>query len=172
MIDRNIWNLIENLTYNEFIKLFMFYDSEKHFQTLTSLMFLSQKLRNAAHNNVLIHNLAPGTQYKYTVCRPLGIILGECGIRRKTVKRILSYPITHDLSASVILLQNYASEGIIKKRMEDLDTFMNICRKKQNYFRSHIHLISLFRSFEEFLKMDFRSVLTSQQDRGYNCFEE
>ncbi len=151
--ENNIYNLIEILSFSGFIKMFDLYRGEK-FDFESNLMFLCKQIRNAsAHNNMLIHNLKQDDDYIFNKNQQLkSYLTSRLKLKNKTVKRLMSYPVTHDLCAAIILLKMYASDGIIKKNFEDLDVFIERVKKNKDYYNKQIHLTKILEDFEIFYK--------------------
>lgn len=148
---QNVWNLIELLTFNDFIQLFELYSKSNNHEYAfeCELMKAARWLRNAsAHNNSLLHNLNPqANEYHFVKSGHLITYLSErLGLNNPVVNRIISVPVLHDLAASLILLVQYGSPGIIEYRLKDFENFLNYCKSRAQVYHKQQNLLKQYES--------------------------
>lgn len=155
---RNIWNLVELLSFGDFRLLFKFYSDNRNHRELaftTSLLSSANVLRNAcAHNSALLHNLNREiNHYMFTPRQDLYTFLTDrVLIKNKVAERLLEIPITHDITASVLLLAIMPSHPLFYWRMKDLREFLkDQCCYQGELFKSQHHLKILQRDMLAFL---------------------
>lgn len=155
--DFAIWNIVEVLTFGDFIKLYeAYYRKYPSTWSYTDLLFSVKSLRNAAaHSNCIINTLknpytnttkssySQGIEPNYRLTRFMGRIAG-IGSSSKTVK--LTNPVIHDFVAMLYLFYQISfSEKMKENSYRDLQKLLNtrIIRKKE-YFSKNNHITSSY----------------------------
>ena len=125
-----MWNIVEVLSFGDFIKLFELYYElypENKSQTINNLLWPLKFIRNAsAHNNCLLNTLRkPYTHThlfngKKNIIEPnkkLVSLLTEIpNISKNTRKKKIANPIIHDFIATLFLFNEVCSSPILKEK--------------------------------------------------------
>lgn len=177
--DWAIWNIIEVLSFGDFVKLYIFYyihytDLYKSKETYMYLLGSVRFLRNAAaHNNCLLNSIS--TPYLISRCpkqvctideidtssknRPFQMTKmlsdsvtasqTDIGISDSVRRKMLHNPVIHDLTAVVYLYSKICSSGSIKATKISIDCFIKRCAKFPNYFTTNQAIQSSFNYFKK-----------------------
>ena len=160
-----IWNLIEVISFGEFIELYEYYYSfyENKYNINGKLLPIKWLRNAAAHNNCLLHKLVP--PYSKDIVPNQQIMRKLSQIKympRKTRESKMKNPIIHDF---VVLLDVYCT--IIKSKktvaygIKILSDFINNrCLKHKDYFENN----DVLKSNYEFLK----KVVDFYEKNAYN----
>lgn len=159
-----VWNIVEVLSFGDFIKLFELYYGlypENKSQTINNLLWPLKFIRNAsAHNNCLLNTLRkPYTHThlfngKKNIIEPnkkLVSLLTEIpNISKNTRKKKIANPIIHDFIATLFLFNEVCSSPILKeKQLHILQDLINVrFVKHSEYFIND----NIFTSNYEFVK--------------------
>lgn len=151
-----IWNIIETLTFDEFIKLYSFYYSESYelteSDTLESALWSSKFLRNAvAHNNCLLNSLKIPYSAKVKTNISVNSIIAQIpGISKSTRQKKMSNPVINDLISTIYLVDKIITSHAIKQHIfTELHDFIHIRFKKHEiYFLKN----DIIKSTSDFLK--------------------
>jgi len=162
--DWAIWNIIEVLSFGDFVKLYIFYyvhyaDLYRGQETYIVLLGSVRFLRNAAaHNNCLLNSIR--TPYLISKCPKQICSIDECATGSKNRsfqmtkrlsdivtasqsdidisdlvrRKMLQNPVIHDLTAVVYLYSFVCSSGSIKATRNSLNNFIKRCTKYPEYF--------------------------------------
>lgn len=143
-----IWNIVEVMSFGEFIELYaLYYDTSTDW--IYNTLFPIKKLRNAAaHNNCLINNLKTNISGGVT---PNKRIYNEvCKIKdmpKRSVEKRMTHPIVHDF---VVLLYVFASvvnsDKTKRYTLNELKNLFDVrMTKHKEYFTNNSLLISTYR---------------------------
>ena len=158
------WNLIEVLSFGDFIKLYELYYSlypEQANEVTSDLIWPLKFIRNAsAHNNCLLNTLRKPYVYthlydnkrKTTIVnkRLVSLLSLLPTITKKNRKKKITNPVIHDFVASLFLLDEICTSQVFKKKIfTELKDFMEgRLIKNKEYFSSD----NVFTSIYEFIK--------------------
>lgn len=154
------WNLVELLSFGEFINFYKFYhnrnSSEK--DDYIGLLIPVQCIRNAvAHNNCLIHNLSKTIKNEYqknedqfNTSKNLNTKVSKInGISPLARKNKLSLPVIHDFAAVLFLFDAVVqSDPTRNKAYKELQLLVNRLYQNFIYFEKNNKITSTF----EFIK--------------------
>ena len=158
------WNIIEVLSFGDFIKLFQLYYNvypDKEAQVIVHLLWPLKFIRNAsAHNNCLLNTLRKPYlhthlfNYEKKEIEPnkeLVLLLANVpGISKNTRKKKLSNPVVHDFVASLFLFDKACSSEVLKKKQ-----FFNLKELIDDRFCAHKEYFisdNVFTSNYDFIK--------------------
>lgn len=150
-----IWNIVEVITFGDFIKLYSLYFEKYESQNdCTNFLWSVKFLRNAAaHNNCLLNSLRkPYKKEKnFTknnfICRYISTIPN---IGTDTLSKKMSNPVIHDFVVLLYLFNKVVGDSVRRKTMDDLYEFINI---RMIRHREYFEKDSLFVSHYNFLKI-------------------
>lgn len=145
-----VWNLIEVLSFGDFIKLFTVYDQNNGGcnKDLISCLFAVRCLRNAAaHNNCLLNSLrAP-----YTRSIKASLYLSRFtskipGVKSTSREKKMSNPVIHDFIAMLYVYKNVVtSRKTIKYFTNELHHLFDIRMKDhKEYFTANENIVSAY----------------------------
>lgn len=158
------WNLIEVLSFGDFIKLYELYYSlypEQANEVVSDLIWPLKFIRNAsAHNNCLLNTLRKPYVYTHLydkkrktiiVNKRLSSMLSSIRtITKKNRKKKMSNPVIHDFVASLFLFDEICTSQVFKKKIfTELKEFMEgRLIENKDYFSNDYVLTSIY----EFVK--------------------
>ena len=158
------WNLVEVLSFGDFIKLYELYYTlypENSNETVRNLLWPLKFIRNAsAHNNCLLNTLRKPYVYTHMYDKKKKAIIVNKGlisllssvpsISKRNRKKKMTNPIIHDLVASIFLFDEICKSQVFKKKIfTELKDFMEgRLIKNKEYFCND----SVFTSIYEFIK--------------------
>lgn len=158
------WNIVEVLSFGDFVKLFeLYYDiyPDKKIKTITNLLWPLKFIRNAsAHNNCLLNTLRKPYIHthlfnnKKNVIEPnkelVNLLIKIPSISKDTRKKKIANPIIHDFITTLFLFNEVCTSKALKeKRYKNLLYLLDerFCKHKK-YFRND----NVFTSNYEFVK--------------------
>lgn len=151
-----LWNLIEVLSFGNFMKFFIFYFSQysqnKKYTKYHSMAFAVRVLRNAsAHNNCMFNTLRIPYDVNFTPNKYTSSCVAKIPtISNSTRKKILLSPILHDFIALLFLFDEICNSKTLKRaRMKDLLVFLKRCKKHKVYFLKENLLTSRFQAIQK-----------------------
>lgn len=144
-----IWNIIEVLSFGDFIILYRFYyerygNDQKIANGLMSVKFL----RNAAaHNNCLLNSLVKPYNMAFTRNNNVNNYISKIkGVTADTRIKKMSNPVIHDFVVTLYIFNLVVSSSKIKKyTMRELKRLISLrCRKHRDYFEKNMDIISYY----------------------------
>jgi abortive infection bacteriophage resistance protein len=148
-----IWNIVEVLSFGDFIKLYdLYYRKYKTKNSMENYLLSIKFLRNAAaHNNCLLNTLK--TPYSVTIKpnRQINNFISKIpGIKPDARKKKMKNPIIHDFVVLLYVFNSVVvSEGIKKHAMLELKEFLNDrAVRHKTYFEKN----ELVKSYYRFIK--------------------
>lgn len=154
------WNLIEVLSFGDFIKLYELYYSlypEQVNEVVSDLIWPLKFIRNAsAHNNCLLNTLRKPYVYTHLydkkrktiiVNKRLSSMLSSIRtITKKNRKKKMSNPVIHDFVASLFLFDEICTSQVFKKKIfTELKEFMEgRLIENKDYFSNDCVLTSIY----------------------------
>lgn len=141
------WNIVEVLTFNNFIQLYqLYYQLYPSKKNLSNFLWSAKSLRNAiAHNNCLLNKLNPTHATSIKKNKQLNSILSNLAIMSaNTREKKMALPFLNDFFASIYLFNTLAtSEDIKKHRMQNLSELINKrFLRHADYFKTNQHITS------------------------------
>jgi len=104
--DWAIWNIVEVMSFGQFIDLYaLFYARNEFSDSYVNMLLPVRMIRNAvAHNNCLINRLKPPYSRNISPCYELrNELLQRVGIPKKAIDKRLVQPAIHDFAALLYL---------------------------------------------------------------------
>ena len=158
------WNIVEVLSFGDFIKLFeLYYDiyPEKKSKTIINLLWPVKFIRNAsAHNNCLLNTLRKPYIHthlfnnKKNIVEPnkelIRLLTKIPNVSKNARKKKTTNPIIHDFIALLFLFNEVCTSNTLKeKQFRQLDNLINVrfC-KYSDYFAND----NIFTSSYDFIK--------------------
>lgn len=158
------WNIIEVLSFGDFVKLFQLYYNlypDKKSNVIVNLLWPLKFIRNAsAHNNCLLNTLRKPYMHthlfndKRNTIEPnkelVSLLIKVPDISKNTRKKKLVNPIIHDFVASLFLFNEICSSQILKEKQ-----FLNLKKLMDERFCMHKDYFindNVFISNYEFIK--------------------
>lgn len=158
--DWAVWNLIEVLSFGDFIKLFeLYYEEypEKKDKTIINLLWPLKFIRNAsAHNNCLLNTLRNPYIHthlynnKNNMIEPskelISLLTKIPSINKNSRKKKLRNPIIHDFVAMLFLFDKVCTSPILKEKQFSTLSHLIKARfvKNESYFKNDNLLISTY----------------------------
>lgn len=141
-----VWNIVEVLTFGEFIKLFELYYKtfpEKKSKTINNLLWPLKFIRNAAaHNNCLLNTLRRPYEHTHLLNKKNGqievnkeliaLIIKASNASKEARRRNLKNPVIHDFIAILFLFDEVCT--IKETKRNSFSTIKNIL---ENRFLKH-----------------------------------
>lgn len=162
--DWAVWNIVEVLSFGDFIKLFELYYElypENKSKTINNLLWPLKFIRNAsAHNNCLLNTLRRPYMHthlfnkKKNIIEPnkelVSLLIKVPNISKNSRKKKIANPIIHDFIATLFLFNEVCSSPILKKnQFYTLQKLINVrFVKHSDYFAKD----NVFTSNYEFIK--------------------
>ena len=147
----SIWTFIEVISFGDFIELYNFYYSKYDNELkIGNLLYPIKCLRNAAaHNNCLIHRLAPPYTKVITPNKRLVQITSSIpDLPKRTYQSKMMNPTIHDFVALLEVYCKIVSPATIPFGINDLKDFFHVrCIKRKRYFEKN----EILKSNYEFL---------------------
>ncbi|OBV29184.1 hypothetical protein BKN38_04245 [Helicobacter sp. CLO-3] len=151
--DLALWNLIEVLSYGDFLKFYKFYfEKYPNKENLYPLAYRVRKLRNAtAHNNCILNTLKIPYDSNFTSNKMLQSHLVKIKNISKTARsKIDKNPALHDFSASILLFMRLCnSHGMKKTKRKELLCLFERFERNKNFFIKNNFLVSQFVAFKQ-----------------------
>lgn len=149
-----IWNIVEVLSFGDFIKLYTtYYRKYQCHESLIYCLWSVKFLRNAAaHNNCLLNSLRNPYDIKIQKNREINTFIARLpGILKSTREKKMSNPIVHDFVVTLYVFNRIVTSPIRMHAMRELkvDLLENRCRKNKIYFANN----EIVRSHYEFIKI-------------------
>lgn len=145
-----VWNLIEVLSFGDFIKLFTVYDQNNgdRNKDLISCLFAVRCLRNAAaHNNCLLNSLRAPYTRTIRASMYLSRFTSQIpGVKSTSREKKMSNPVIHDFVAMLWIYKNVVTS---KKTLEHFtgelhQLFDTRMKEHKNYFTSNENIVSSY----------------------------
>lgn len=151
-----LWNLIEMLSFGEFIDFYTFYfityENENFDKDFRQLLTPVRHLRNlAAHNNCLLNNLFRFNN-NFNVNKHVVDIVSKRNIFSSNEQRVkkMVVPIFHDFLALLYIFDKVIQSTKIRKHAaEDLIIFKERLNKRREYFLNNININNSLNCFEK-----------------------
>ncbi|MFV0518435.1 MAG: Abi family protein [Aminipila sp.] len=149
--DYAIWNLIELLSFGDFIKFYkIFYnENSKHFtgEIFTYPLLSIKSLRNAAaHNNCLLNNLKRQKHDNLNTNRKIDSFISNIGIKRDVRINHMQKQVVHDFVTLLYVFNKIIeSEGVKNATYHQLNELINVRMiKKSNFFAQNDSIRSTY----------------------------
>lgn len=175
--DFAIWNIVETVSFGDFIDLYeLYYSKYKNKYDIQGMLMPIKWIRNAAaHNNCLINNLRP--PYSKEI-KPNSKIMNKIAkiedMPKRTRQNKMKNPVIHDF---VTLLYVYCtvieSDSTVRNGLEMLSNFIhNRCVKHKDYFEENQVLKTNYEFLEKVIDFYQKSVYTKtvEQKTTYSVF--
>lgn len=123
-----VWNIVDVLGFFDFTLFFEFYyDYFKLECRQMSHLSSVRRIRNAAaHNNCMIHNLAPAPQLKYDVETMFALSQSGCGLTPTQVSACMKVPVLNDFAVMLgVYAETVSSERIKEATFAELREFFD-----------------------------------------------
>ena len=148
----SLWNIIEVLSFGDFLRLFQLYFDKyeprnKTYKHYASLAQSVRILRNAtAHNTCLLNTFANQNNQKKIFIN----ILKKLGQQER--KHFSKVTLLLDFSALLVLFCHICqSKGLYRARIKELFAFLKRCKKHQDYFQKEQLFTSRFKAIQKFI---------------------
>ena len=144
--DFAIWNIVEVLSFGNFIELYSLYYGNNSW--LYNSLFPIKKLRNAAaHNNCLINNL--NNNHESLITPHMHVYNEVCkidGMPKKSPSKKLTHPIIHDFIVLTFVFNDVVKSAKTRKHKmnEILDLFNGRMVKHREYFENNALITSTY----------------------------
>ncbi|MCX2683415.1 Abi family protein [Campylobacter sp. MIT 21-1685] len=154
-----LWNLVEILSFGEFLKFYKFYFDtypNKECQYFYSLAYCVRILRNAsAHNNCILNTIQHPYNPKFKPNKNLqGELAKNKHIPTSTREKLCFNPALHDFIALIMLFNKLCiSKNMQKAKRKEFVCVLRRFRKNKDYFTKNNFIISQYLAFE---KIGFR----------------
>ena len=151
-----LWNLIEVLSFGDFLKFYQFYFKQypnKQHQQLYSLAYCAHILRNAAaHNNCILNTIKIPYNENFSPNKYLQTQLAKIPNIPNSARNKLSNPTLHDFIASILLFNKICQSKAMKRAKQwEILKLLKRFKKNKNYFIKNNFIISRFKSFQIFV---------------------
>ena len=150
-IDNNyaIWNIVEVLTFGDFIFLYKYYYKKyPSSHSYDDLLFSVKSIRNAAaHSNCIINTLRTPYSFDIKPSSRLSIFCGYVpGIGVSSIKTKMQNPVVHDFTAMLYLFYLVTFSNKLKRHtFEDLKSLLeNRVVKNKDYFTNNQHILTTY----------------------------
>jgi hypothetical protein len=144
-----VWNIIEVLSFGDFIKLYqMYYNKYPKKDSMVNNLWSVKFLRNAAaHNNCLINSLKHPYNAKFNFTKEIDTFVSRIpGIGRTMKKKKFSNPVVHDFVVSLYVFNAIVGSPIKMHSMHELkDLFDNRFKRNKHYFVKNDHILSHYK---------------------------
>ena len=150
-----LWNLIEILSFGDFLKFYQFYFKQypdKQHQQLYSLAYCAHILRNAAaHNNCILNTIKIPYNENFSPNKYLQTQLAKMPNLSALVRqKVSSSPLLHDIVALIMLFNELCvSEEIRKIKKQEILKLLKRFKKNKNYFIKNDFIILQFKIFQK-----------------------
>lgn len=162
--DFAIWNIIEVLSFGDFTELFNFFYSKyalqiykKDYSPYKYLINPVRILRNAAaHNNCLISSLARPyvSPAEMNTNHDIARLLGNNGIRGKTVQTNLNRPLVHDFCVLLYLYCKLAPANAQEYALREVnDLFAIRMPRHKEYYANNTILVSAYNFTKRYIEL-------------------
>lgn len=158
-----IWNIVEVLSFGDFIKLYSFYyDKYPCKKSMVNYFWAVNCLRNAAaHNSCLLNSL----KSPYTITRSKGIstfVSKIPSITKQERKKKLKNPIIHDFVVTLYVYNELVESGNTKKStLEELQELIdNRFVENKDYFEKNQIIISYYKFIKKIIEHFMKSGYT------------
>lgn len=159
--DWSVWNVVEVLTFGDFIKLFNLYYEiypNPSAKEIKNLLWSLKFIRNAAaHNNCLLNSLRTPYQHTHLLSKdetiqPTKALISRIakvyGISKNVRKKKIANPVIHDFLASLFLFDSVCTSDILRSKIfEELLDLMNVRFIKHKEYFTHDNLITSYYDF-------------------------
>lgn len=153
--DFALWNIIEILSFGDFLKFYKFYFDtypSKEYQSFHSLAYCVRILRNAsAHNNCILNTIKIPYNSNFQANKFIQTYLTKIPeIPKSTRKKLSSNPTLHDFIALIILFNKLCTSKNMKKaKKKEFICLLRRFRKNKDYFTKNNFITSQFLAFEK-----------------------
>lgn len=164
-----LWNLIEILSFGDFLKFYQFYFKQypnKQHQQLYSLAYCAHILRNAAaHNNCILNTIKIPYNENFSPNKYLQTQLAKIPNLSTLVRQKLSSsPLLHDIIALMMLFNELCvSEEMKKTKKQEILRLLKIFKKNRNFFIKNDFIILQFKIFQKITYFLFFKLKTSKK---------
>lgn len=144
-----IWNIIEVLSFGDFIKLYeIYYQKYNTAGSINNYLWSVKFLRNAAaHNNCLINSLKKPYNAKIKLNKDINTFVSRIpGITAEVRKKKMANPIVHDFVVTLFAFNGIVNSQKMKKHtMEELKELMEgRFKRNKSYFEKNQLIVSYF----------------------------
>ncbi|WP_028307686.1 Abi family protein [Desulfitibacter alkalitolerans] len=148
-----IWNIIEILSFGDFIKLYeMYYNKYRNRDSMNNHLWSVKFLRNAAaHNNCLLNSLRTPYTISININKNVNTFISKIpGIGSDSRKKKMKNPIIHDFVVTLYVFNRVVTSDNIKKHtMNELkDLIDNRFTANKEYFKCN----QVIESYYHFMK--------------------
>lgn len=141
-----IWNIIEVLSFGQFIELYRLFYSQYKFQNDMSNMLLPIKfLRNAAaHNNCLINNMGAPYARSITPNQAINRFVSQIdGIPARSLSKKMANPVVHDFVVMLYVFNNVITSAQVKeKTFQELQQLFSVRITRHSEYYAHNELLT------------------------------
>ena len=112
-----IWNIVEVLSFGDFIKLYeIYYNKYPSKYSMANYLWSVKFLRNAAaHNNCLLNSLRKPYNIEFSINKEVNTFVSKIpGIKKTTRVNKLKNPVVHDFVVSLYVLNKIVTSNKIK----------------------------------------------------------
>lgn len=146
--DWAIWNVIEVMSFGQFIELYCLFYSRNHFKgTHEELLLPVKMIRNAAaHNNCLINCLRPPYSRTINPSYELKHIISQkTGINKNTVEKRLQHPTIHDFLSLLYLYCEIVPDPTRSKGLEKVKyLFGSRMQRNTSYYSKNQNITNYY----------------------------
>lgn len=150
-----IWNIVEVLSFGDFIKLYeMYYEKYPSKASMKSFLWPVRFLRNAAaHNNCLLNSLKIPYERKINPNEKIVNIISKIKGLPKKSKKKMQNPIIHDFVVALYVFCNIvSSEGVKENYLTELKDFVdNRMIRNKDYFLKNQLIVSYYKFIKKIL---------------------
>jgi abortive infection bacteriophage resistance protein len=145
----SIWNIVEVLSFGDFISLYeMYYRKYKNPNSVNNFLLPVKFLRNAAaHNNCLINSLKKPYHTRIRANKEINTFISKIpGITPLVRKKKMANPVVHDFVVTLYVFNRIVSSQQMKKySMAELKELMdNRIQRNHSYFQKNQLLVSYY----------------------------
>lgn len=167
-----VWNIIEILSFGDFIKLYnLYFEKYREDNQYLSFLWNINHLRNAAaHNNCLINNLKK--DYCFTPSKKILTIVSKIPTVSKVEKdKKLSKPFLHDFVALMFVFNEVIKSKDIKMHLyEELNIFKIRLFKNIKFFHDNRNILTSLQFIEKIIDFFENSAYNNYEDQKAKSF--
>lgn len=162
--DFAIWNIVEVLSFGDFINLYnLYYKEYNSTNNLSNYLWSVKFLRNAAaHNNCLLNSLKTPYSSHFNRNKQINTIISKIPNIGKT-QRITSMnnPVIHDLVVTLYVFNRIANKSNIKRNtmIELKELIDNRFTRNKNYFNNNDVISSYYNFFKKIVDFYYSKVV-------------
>lgn len=167
--DFALWNLIEILSFGDFLKFYEFYFERypcKKYKKLHSLGYCVRILRNAAaHNNCILNTIKSPYDNNFQANKQIQTFLAKIpNIPKSARKKLSSNPTLHDFIALILLFDQLCmSKAMRRAKQREILSLLKRFKKNKDFFMKNNFIVSYFLAFQTMVYFVFFKSYVSEK---------